>query len=142
MDDLVVELNMTEGLTVPVADQETGLVVLKSLARERSLLAALSIMHERVGDIFELSLPGFAPVVVVGPEMNRTLLVSDRDRYKFRTESDAVTKLLRHGLLVEDGEEHTKLRTCMSPSLHKREAIDQVPEMVAQTRFVTDQWTV
>jgi cytochrome P450 len=127
-------------LPVPVADRSTGLKVLQSLARERSFLAALSVMHEQVGDIFEISLPGFEPVVVVGPELNRRLLVSDREHFCFRTESDAVTKLLRHGLLVEDGERHEWLRTCMNPSLHKREATDQVPIMLEETKFVTDGW--
>lgn len=97
-------------------------------------------MHEQVGDFFEISLPGFDPVVVVGPELNRRLLVSDREQFCFRTESDAVTKLLRHGLLVEDGERHAALRECMNPSLHKREAVDQIPQMLEETRFVTDQW--
>ncbi|HUF11349.1 MAG TPA: cytochrome P450 [Rhodothermales bacterium] len=113
---------------------------MRALWRERSFLAALSVMHEQVGDIFEISLPGFEPVVVVGPDLNRRLLVSERERFCFRTESDAVTKLLRHGLLVEDGDEHDRLRNCMNPALHKREAIDQIPAMLEETRFVTGSW--
>jgi len=61
--------------------------VLRALWRERSFLAALSVMHEQVGDIFEISLPGFEPVVVVGPELNRRLLVTERERFCFRTEN-------------------------------------------------------
>ncbi|MGA7305324.1 MAG: cytochrome P450, partial [Rhodothermales bacterium] len=141
VDELKVPASTLEGLPhVPVADRKTGLDVLRALARERSFLAALSVMHEQVGDFFEISLPGFDPVVVVGPELNRRLLVSDREQFCFRTESDAVTKLLRHGLLVEDGERHAALRECMNPSLHKREAVDQIPLMLEETRFVTDQW--
>lgn len=53
---------------LPTAESDTGLRVLRELARQRSLLPALEIMHADVGNIFQITLPSFDPAVVVGPD--------------------------------------------------------------------------
>ncbi len=55
-----------KGCPFPVADGETGLQVLKGLARTRSLLTALTIMQDKVGNVFQVNLPGFRPAVMAG----------------------------------------------------------------------------
>jgi cytochrome P450 len=125
---------------LPSAKAETGLEILKELARQRSLLVALEIMHRQVGDIFQITLPGFRPAVLVGPETNRFVLVSGRDNFLWRTERDPVVDLLRHGLLVLDGEEHDALRRIMDPLLHRREVNRQVEAMRQFTDQILDQW--
>ena len=88
---------------LPTARPATGFRVLRQLALQRSLLVAMEIMHEDVGNVFQITLPSFSPAVIVGPEWNRFVLVSDRDKFLWRIENDPVTGLLGHGLLVEDG---------------------------------------
>ena len=44
-------------------------MILRGMARERSLLAALALMREYVGPIFQINLPKFHPAVFVGPEL-------------------------------------------------------------------------
>ena len=58
---------MTTGCPLPEAEPQTGLHVLRGLARDRSLLTAMSIMRDEVGPAFRITLPGFQPAVMVGP---------------------------------------------------------------------------
>lgn len=125
---------------LPVADEKLGLDILKELIRERSLLVALEMMHEHVGDAFQITLPGFQPAVLVGPETNRHVLVSNREQFLWRTESDPVTRLLRHGLLVQDGKDHQCLREVMEPVLQRPFVLPHIPEMVRYTDELSAHW--
>lgn len=129
---------MTQPL--PFANPQTGLHVAQALLRQQSLLAALETMHAEVGDLFQVTLPLFNPVFVAGPQNNRQLLVTGRSQFNWRTESDAVTKLLGHGLLVEDGESHACLRHQLEPALGKRPLTAQIGQMVAETDRVLASW--
>lgn len=132
---------MSYGEPLPVAGPETGLKVLSGLARERSLLTALEIMRAEVGPAFQITLPGFQPAVLVGPESNRQIMVSQREQFNWRSPTDPVTKLLRHGVLVEDGETHACLRGQMEPVLQKPHVIQHIPSMLAETDRVLRDWT-
>ncbi len=78
--------------------------------------------------------------MVSGPEFNRQVLVTDRDKFSWRGESDPVVKLLRHGILVEDGAEHDRLRACMEPAMRRSPALNHVPAMLRYTDQVLDTW--
>jgi len=125
---------------IPTAEAETGLRVLRQLIRQRSLLPALEIMHAEVGNIFQITLPSFNPAVLVGPQWNRFVLVSDREKFLWRPGSDPVTHLLRHGLLVEDGQSHDHLRALMEPGLHRRQINSQIEAMNRYTDEILDMW--
>ncbi|MCB9445425.1 MAG: cytochrome P450 [Ardenticatenaceae bacterium] len=125
---------------LPVAGPETGLTVLKGLARDRSLLTAMAIMRDEVGPAFQITLPGFQPAVMVGPDSNRQIMVSQREHFHWRSPSDPVTKLLRHGVLVEDGEKHDYLRAQMEPVLLKPQVMPHIPAMQAYTDRVLANW--
>ncbi|MEM7033369.1 MAG: cytochrome P450 [Chloroflexota bacterium] len=127
-------------VSLPIADGPAGLQALKSLAQRRSLLGALEAMHTHVGDIFQITLPGFTPAVFVGPETNRQVLVSRRDEFLWRTETDPVTTLLRHGVLVEDGEAHRHLRKHMDPLLQRRQVTGHVDDFCRYTDHVVAGW--
>ncbi len=132
---------MSEQCPLPVAGPETGLKVLKGLARDRSLLTALEIMREDVGPAFRINLPGFEPAVFVGPESNRQIMVSRQAHFRWREPSDPVTRLLRHGLLVEDGESHARLRACIEPVVQKSQVGGHVPAMGQYTDRVLAGWS-
>lgn len=125
---------------MPVAAPEIGLKVLKGLARDRSLLTALEIMRQEVGPAFQITLPGFQPAVLVGPESNRQILVSRRAYFHSRGPSDPVTKLLRHGVLVEDGEPHDFFRAQMEPVLQKPQVVRHIALMQEYTDRVAHRW--
>src|SRR5215207_10036860 len=96
---------------------ETGRAALSSLLRERSLLGPLKVMAKHLGHLFQIPLPMFHPFVVFGPEANRKVLVTERDKVLWRN-TDPVTDLLRRGLLIVDGDEHDHYRKLMEPALH------------------------
>lgn len=125
---------------LPIADEKLGLAVLKRLIRERSLLVALAMMHEHVGDAFQITLPGFQPAVLVGPHANRTVLVSDRAQFLWRNEKDPVAKLLRQGILVQDGAAHDEVRQVMDPVLQRPSLLPHLPGMVHTTDKIIAQW--
>jgi cytochrome P450 len=126
---------------LPIADEETGLEVLKGLLKTRSLLTALQVMYNRLRTPFRITMPKFQPAVFVGPEANREILVTKRKQLQWRSESDPVTKLLRRGILVVDGEEHDRYRALIMPSLVKHAVDNHVEAMWKDTGIVTSQWT-
>ena len=66
-------------------------------------------MAEHVGRFFQIPIPGFRPYVVFGPEAARKVLITDRDKVRWRN-TDPVTDLLGRGVLITDGEEHDHYR--------------------------------
>jgi cytochrome P450 len=124
----------------PKPDSESGLLALRAMMKERHPLAAMEVFHARLGDIFQVDLPGFRPVVMVGPEAARFVLVQAREDLRWRNERDPVTDLLGHGVLVEDGESHDRLRGLMAPSLHRRMLQDYTAIMHSSIREVVDTW--
>lgn len=119
---------------------KAGLRALRALSQRGYILAAFQALHEEMGDVFRLPLPGFKPVVLVGPEANRFVLVTARDKFLWRPAGDPVTKLLRHGVLVEDGEDHDVLRRRMQPALHRQMLPGYVEAMWRYMDQVSARW--
>jgi len=126
---------------VPTPTAEAGRRALRALLQQRNILAALRVFHEELGDVFGLSLGAFKPVFMVGPEACRYVLVTGRHDLLWRPEGDPVTQLLRHGLLVEDGESHDGLRRQLNPSLHRKRLGGYVEAMWRNTDRVTAKWS-
>lgn len=125
---------------IPSPDNHTARNALRAILRQRNVLAALQVFHQDLGDAFQLALPGFSAVMLAGPEANHLVLVEARDRLQWRMDGDPVTALLRHGVLVQDGEAHDELRRVMSPPLHKAMIGRYVDAMVRCTDAVIDAW--
>ena len=79
---------------------------LKAMLREQYPLAAMQVFHNELGDVFRPQLPGFRPAVMFGSEAARFVLLDAHHNLRWRNEADPVTRLLRHGVLVEDGAQH------------------------------------
>ena len=126
-------------MTLKSIHPETGRAALSSLLRERSPLGPLKVMAERVGRFFQIPLPMFKPFVVFGPEANRKVLVTERDKVQWRN-MDPVTDLLGRGVLVVDGEEHHRYRKLMEPSLHPSMFQNYSEMMSKQTDRVSFLW--
>lgn len=128
------------GRPLPVPDAATSWQALRAMLSERHPLAAMQVFHRELGDVFQITLPGFSPIVMVGPQAARFVLVESRDDLRWRNEGDPVTDLLRRGVLVEDGESHDYLRRLMNPVLHRRMLDDYVSVMVKRTDEIVAQW--
>ena len=105
-----------------------------------ALLSALAVFQERAGDVFQIRLPGFDMVVLTGADAGRDLYVAQRHQFSWRTESDAVTQLLRRGILVVDGAEHDRLRGLMEPPLRQHALPAYIPAIIRHTDRVTSAW--
>jgi len=125
---------------IPTPTGLPGLHALCQMARERNVLGALTVFNRELGNIFSLTLPGFNAVMLVGPEAARFVLVSGRDDFRWRMEGDPVTMLLRHGVLVEDGDRHDQLRRAMNPALHKQMLQTYVEAIWRGTDQVMSRW--
>lgn len=118
---------------------ETGRAAMRALIQEGSPLGPLKVMAKHMGRFFQIPLPGFRPYVVFGPEANRKVLVTERDKVLWRN-TDPVTDLLGHGVLIVDGEEHDHYRKLMEPPLHPSKLPNYTHMMIAQTDRVATTW--
>ncbi|MDX1377423.1 MAG: cytochrome P450 [Anaerolineales bacterium] len=118
---------------------ELGRAALRSFMREGSPLGPLKIMAKHLGYFFQIPLPMFKPYVVFGPEANRKVLVTERDKVLWRN-TDPVTDLLDRGVLVVDGEEHDRYRKLMEPPLHPSRLPDYTSHFISHTDRVSAQW--
>jgi cytochrome P450 len=118
---------------------ETGREAFRALFKERSPLGSLKVMARHVGYFFQIPLPMFKPYVVFGPESNRKVLVTERDKVLWRN-TDPVTDLLGQGVLIVDGEEHDHYRKLMEPSLHPSRLPAYTEVMIRQTDRVSAEW--
>ena len=108
---------MAAHLAILAPNGRASLLAARAFARGGPL-EALEALHDALGDIFQLPLPGFRSVVLAGPVANRFVLTEARERLLWRAERDPVTRLLRQGVLVTDGARHDALRAAMTPALH------------------------
>jgi len=113
---------------------------LNALLTNRSLLLAMKALQDELGDIFLLPMPGFKAVVLSGPEAAHFTYVKARTALRWRTEDDPVTGLLRHGLLVEDGESHDDLRHGVMPYLHRQKVGGYLQAFIRKTDQVCETW--
>jgi cytochrome P450 len=118
---------------------QVGQLALRALIEEGSPLGPLKVLAEHVGRFFQIPIPGFRPYVVFGPEANRKVLVTERDKVLWRN-TDPVTDLLRHGVLITDGEEHDRYRELMETPLHPSKLPNYTHMMLEQTDRVSSTW--
>jgi cytochrome P450 len=111
------------------------------MIESRSLLKGIEAMHGELGNTFQIPLPGFRPVVLVGPGWARFVYVSGSDRFLWRVERDPVARLLRQGLLVQDGAAHDESRHQIDPCLH-RQLLEQYGQVFVRcTDQVAEAWS-
>jgi cytochrome P450 len=125
---------------IPKPDQRLSNQALRAMIQRRSVMAALTVFHAGLGDVFQLSLPAFNSVVLIGPEANRFVLVTAQDQLLWRTETDPVARLLGHGMLVEDGVVHDEARVLANPALHKRAIGGYIAKMTQHTDAQIHTW--
>ena len=118
---------------------DTGRAALRALIKEGSPLGPLKVMAKHVGRFFQIPIPGFRPFVVFGPEANRKVLVTERNKVLWRN-TDPVTDLLNRGVLVVDGEEHDRYRELMESPLHPSKLSNYTETMIGQTDREASTW--
>lgn len=125
---------------LPQTSPTVSLAALREWIRQKTILAALKSFHHQLGDVFQINLPNFKPIMLVGANAARFVLVNEKDNFKWRTETDPVTHLLHEGVLVVDGEAHDSIRHEMNPALHKKILETYVASFWRRTDEITRQW--
>jgi cytochrome P450 len=125
---------------IPIPDNLLSLKALQAIRREGTPLAALEVFHAALGPIFQASLPGFSPVMLAGAEAAEWVLITNKPDLRWRTDSDPISRLLRNGLLVSDGDVHDVMRKIMNPALHRRALGGYVEHMWRCTDEVMATW--
>ncbi len=121
-------------------DSKTLRLVTKGFFHERSLLAAMQVLFDRMEGFFQIPLPGFKPYVVGGPLANRQVLVTETNKLLWRNPEDPVTRLLRRGVLVVDGDEHKEYRSLMESLLAPGNLPNYVQQILRQVDRVAATW--
>lgn len=118
---------------------EIGRAAMQALIQAGSPLGPLKVMAKHMGRFFQIPLPGFRPYVVFGPEANRKVLVTERDKVLWRN-TDPVTDFLGRGVLIVDGDEHDQYRKLMEPPLHPSQLAGYASKFISHTDRVSAQW--
>jgi cytochrome P450 len=93
-----------------------------------------------LGDVFQLPFRTFNPIVLAGPAAARFVMIESHKDLRWRIPTDPVARLLRHGILMEDGEAHDHLRALMTPALHRRLIERQLDTFWHSADEVARQW--
>lgn len=132
--------NPATGKPIPNPSPAVGLKALDGMRRRRSVIGALDVFHQEMGDVFKLPMPGFNPVMLAGPEASRFVLITARDDLRWRMENEPITILLRHGVLVEDDASHNDIRRTMNPALHRSMLTGHVHAMIRAADRISLAW--
>ena len=124
----------------PVPTGDVGLRALAALVRHRDLLPVLSVLRAETGDIFRIPLKSFNAVVLSGPDANDFVFDRARSDLRWHQAGDPVARLLRHGVLMEDGALHERLRSVLHPPLARGAMPAHVDAMWRWTDQVSDDW--
>jgi hypothetical protein len=79
---------------IPSPNNPVSRHALRAIVQHQNILAALEVFHAELGDVFQIPLPSFNPVVLIGSEANHFVLVEQRDNLRWRAEQDPITRLL------------------------------------------------
>src|SRR4051794_12737816 len=129
-EDLGIERRATRSGALPPGD------TLPSIARtermRRDPLSVLLAAYEEHGPVFAIRILHAIHVFMLGPEANRFMLVTDRDKFRWRDGSlGDLIPLIGDGLLTTDGEYHDRAREIMMPVFH-RERIGSATDVMSE----------
>ena len=138
-DDLSVERRATRSGPLPPGSK------LPSIARtermRRDPLAVLLPAYEEHGPIFAIRIFHAIHVFMLGPEANRFMLVTDRDKFRWRDGSlGDLIPLIGDGLLTTDGEYHDRAREIMVPVFHRERIAATASVMTEEAERALDGW--
>lgn len=73
---------------------------------------------QRYGPVFKTRILGEKVAFLIGPEANRLLLLEQADHFSSRLGWAFIEPLFGNGILLQDGQEHSRTRRLMYPAFH------------------------
>jgi retinoid hydroxylase len=118
---------------------------LPSVARtermRRDPLSVLLPAYEEYGPIFALRIFHSLIVFMIGPEANRFVLVTDREKFRWRDGSlGDLIPLIGDGLLTTDGTYHDRARELLVPGFHRERIAAAATLMSAEAEAGLRRW--
>jgi cytochrome P450 len=138
-EDLGLERRATRGGTLPPGGK------LPSIARtermRRDPLSVLLAAYEEHGPVFAIRIFHAIHVFMLGPEANRFMLVTDRDKFRWRDGSlGDLIPLIGDGLLTTDGDYHDRAREIMLPVFHRERIAAAATLMSEEAERALEGW--
>jgi cytochrome P450 len=117
-EDLGAERRATRSGELPPGDKLPSISRTERMRRDP--LSVLLAAYEEHGPVFAIRIFHAIHVFMLGPEANRFILVTDRDKFRWRDGSlGDLIPLIGDGLLTTDGEYHDRAREIMLPVFHR-----------------------
>jgi cytochrome P450 len=118
---------------------------LPSIARtermRRDPLSVLLPAYQEHGPIFAIRIFHAIHVFMLGPEANRFILVTDREKFRWRDGSlGDLIPLIGDGLLTTDGQYHDRAREIMVPVFHRERIAAASDVMTAEAEQALAGW--
>ncbi len=118
---------------------------LPSIARtermRRDPLSVLLAAYEEHGPVFSIRIFHAIHVFMLGPEANRFMLVTDRDKFRWRDGSlGDLIPLIGDGLLTTDGDYHDRAREIMLPVFHRDRIATAATVMSEEAERALEGW--
>ena len=73
---------------------------------------------QRYGPVFKTRILGQKVAFLIGPDANRVLLLEQADHFSSRLGWAFIEPLFGNGILLQDGQEHSRTRRLMYPAFH------------------------
>jgi cytochrome P450 len=129
-EDLGIEWRASRRGPLPPGSKLPSLVLTERMRRDP--LSVLLTAYEEHGPIFAIRIFHGIQVFMLGPEANRYILVTDRDKFLWRDGNlGDLIPLIGDGLLTTDGEYHDRARQTMLPVFH-RERIAAAADVMSE----------
>jgi cytochrome P450 len=133
------ELRATRAASLPPGGK------LPSIARtermRRDPLSVLLPAYEEHGPVFAIRIFHAIHVFMLGPEANRFMLVTDRDKFRWRDGSlGDLIPLIGDGLLTTDGAYHDRAREIMLPVFHRERIAAAAAVMTEEASRALEGW--
>jgi cytochrome P450 len=138
-DDLALERNAARRIPLPPGPK--GWSPVRDFRARRQMLDLLLDAYERYGPVFTMRTFHLAGVWMLGPEANRFMLVTDRDKFVWRDGMMGdLIPLIGDGLLTTDGEYHDTARRIMMPAFHRDHVVAATETMIEEADRALDGW--
>lgn len=124
----------------PKPTPTAGLRALAAMRGPEGLLGAMRVFHADAGNVFQIDVPTFHPVLMAGKDACHWVLTDALADLNWRIEHQPITKLLGHGPLVEDGDWHKLGRDALADSMQLQACRAYGAAMPAGIDRVTGAW--
>ncbi|MGH2926240.1 MAG: cytochrome P450 [Solirubrobacterales bacterium] len=137
--DLGIEWRAARRGPLPPGSKLPSIVLTERMRRDP--LSVLLTAYEEHGPIFAIRIFHAINVFMLGPEANRFILVTDREKFRWRDGSlGDLIPLIGDGLLTTDGEYHDRARQAMLPGFHSERISATATVMSEEAERAMERW--